>query len=381
MAEGDIGAVIAELEFEAGVATSPKLLHVLGDIFAIAYTGPDGDGWIVTVDIDSAGSITDPVVAAFEFEAGAAYQIDFIKVTNGVFAVVYKDAVNDGWIKTVAIDAAGVISLTGMDSFEFETGECNNPCWVKVAGNIFAIAYRNASLYGRVVSVSISDAGAIGDPVLSSLNFETVRGIDPHIIHVTGDIYAIVYQGVDDDGWIVAVDIDSSGAITDPAAAAFEFETTDVGNCRILQIAAGIYVIAFKNAASDGDLTTVSIDSAGVVGDPVLDDQEFDGVGGAEPSIIHVSGDFFAIAYRGSAGLGQLKTWEISAAGTIAALKQDELTFDATYGAYPTILHVSGNIYAIAYTSGGTGGKVISLDIETVGPAAAKQHLMLMGVG
>jgi hypothetical protein len=381
MAEGDIGAEIDRLEFEAGTATGSRLIHVTGDIFAIAYTGPDGDGWIQTVEIDSAGAIPAAAEGGLEFDASAANDIDFIKVASGVFAVVYRDSVNDGWIVTVNIsDNGATLSLTG-SSFEFETGECYEPSIVKVADNVFAIAYRNSSVHGKVITVSITDAGVIGDPILDSLDFEATRGIAPHIIHVTGDIFAIAYQGVDDDGWLVTVEIDSAGAIPATIEDSFEFDTADIAGARILQVDVDTYVIVYTNSLADGDMVTVSIDDTGNIGAAILDDQVFETGTGNMISIIAVSGDFFAIAYRGTSDDGWLKSWEISDAGVIAALKQDELEFDATHGAQPVILHISGSIYAIAYTSGAAGGAVISVDIETVVAAAAIQYLPLMGIG
>lgn len=381
MAEGDIGAEIDRLEFEAGTATGPKLIHVNGDIFAIAYVGPDGHGWIQTVEIDSAGAIPAAVEGSLEFDATAAQDVDFIKVAAGVFAVVYRASVNDGWIKTVNIsDDGATLSLTGQ-SFEYDSGEGNEPHIVKIADNVFAIAYRKSSIQGKVVTVSISDAGVIGDPILDSLVFDSTRGISPHIIHVVGDIFAIAYQGVDDDGWLVTVDIDSAGAIEATIEDSFEFDPADITDPCILQISASIYVIAYSNSAGDGDMVTVSIDAAGVIGDPVLDDQMFDTGVGSHPCIIHVSGELFAIAYTGVDSDGWLRTWAINAAGTINATEQDHLEFDTTYGKFPSMLHVSGNIYTIAYTSGATGGAVISVDIETVAAAAMIQHILMVGVG
>ena len=381
MAEGDIGAVIDTLEFEAGVATNPKLIHVIGDMFAIAYTGPDGDGWIATVEIDSAGAIPAAIEDSLEFEAEAANDVDFIKITNGVFAVAYRDASNHGWMKSVTINAAGEIALVTGGSLEFETGACYTPNIVHVSGDVFAIAYRDSSVHGHLITVTIESDGAPIAVTGYSTDFDGTRALRPHIIHAIGDFFAIAYQGVDDDGFVVTVDIASDGTIEAGTTDSLEFDIADIARARILQISASVYVIAYQNSDYDGDLVTVSISAAGAIGDSTLDDQEFEAFAASEASIIHVSGNFFAIAYRGVADDGWLKTWEISEAGVIAALKQDELEFDGTYGAYPTILHVSGDIYAIAYTSGAAGGKVISLDIGTVAVSAATQHLMLMGVG
>ena len=381
MAEGDIGSVLDSLEFEAGTATRPKLLHVHGDVFAVAYTGPDGDGWIATVKVDSAGAIPATIEHSLEFEGGNANDLDFIKVASGVFAVVYRDESNDGDIRTVNISDAGTISLVAGESWEFEAGACYTPCFAKVADNVFAIAYRNASVHGRVVTVGISDGGAISHPLIGELIFDATRCLQPCIVHVTGEVYAIAYQGPDDDGWVTTVNITDGGGITDPAAVAFEFDPTSVGQCRMLQASEGIFVIVYMNADNDGDMVTVSIDAAGAIGDPILDDQEFDAMNANYPAIIPASGEFCAIAYRGTADRGWLRTWAVDAAGLIAGTEQDSLEFDAVHGAFPHILHVAGNIYAIAYATGAVGGKVISIDIETLGPAAADPHFMLMGIG
>jgi hypothetical protein len=381
MAEGDIGAVIDSLEFEAGAATYPKILHVVGDVFAIAYTGPDSDGWIKTVSIDSAGAVSNAVLGSLKFEAGAANNIDFIKIDSNTFAVVYIDNEADGWIRTVNISADGItIALTG-SSLEFETVACYEPSIVHVVGDVFAIAYRDSGVLGQLKTFTITGAGAVAAISGGTLEFDSVRCVRPHIIHVVGIKYAIAYEGSGDDGYVLTVNISNDGETLSLTGSSLEFDTADIVNAHILRISASIYVITYKNSDGDGDLVTISINAAGTIGATILDDQEFDAFNGIDPKIIHVSGDFFAIAYEGGSEDGHLRTWSIAADGTINATEQGNLEFDTAYGRFTAILHVSGNIYAIAYTSGAAGGKVISLDIETVAVSAATQHLMMMGIG
>lgn len=381
MAEGDIGAEIDRLAFDGASAQYPKIVHVAGDIFAIAYTGPDGDGWIQTVEIDSAGAIPAAVEGSLEFDATAANDIVFIKVTAGLFAVVYRDSVNDGWIRTLTISNDGTtLALTG-ESFEFETGACYEPFITKVADNIFAIAYRNGDVAGEVVTVSISNAGVIGDPILDSLLFDATRCIKPSIIHVDGDIYAIAFQGVGDDGWIVTVDIDSAGAIEAAIEDSLEFETTDISDAFLIRVASDIVAIAYKDAAGDGWIKTVSVDSAGVMPATIEGSLEFDTFNGLIPNIIPVSGDVYAVVYTGSLADGWLKTLTISDDGVTLALTGQSLEFDTVQGLQCFMVHVTGNIYAIVYGDTNTYGQIISVDIETVAAAAATHHLPLMGIG
>ena len=85
MAYGDIGTVIDSLEFAAEDISHPKIVHVSGDIFAIAYVAADGTGKICTVDIDAAGSIPATIVASAVFEATTA---------NGIFRSLFAFLLN-----------------------------------------------------------------------------------------------------------------------------------------------------------------------------------------------------------------------------------------------------------------------------------------------
>ena len=381
MAEGDIGTELDRLEFETTRCLYPRIVHVVGDIYAIAFTGDGGHGWITTVSVDSAGAIPAAVEDSLDFAATGAYDIDFCKVANGVFAVVYRDNVNDGQIKTISINASGTISVAGMDTFEFEAGAAYDPKIIKVASNVFAVAYMPASVEGKVITVGINDAGAITDPVLDSLVFEGTRCVRPCIIHVVGDIFAIAYEGVDDHGWMVTVEIDSTGAIPATVEDSFEFDPAVVSRVHIAQRSDSIYVIVYTNSATNGDIVTVSISAAGNIGAAILDDQVFATPAVTDSRVINVSGDVIAIVYKGQFDDGFIVTWAISDAGVIAGAYIDEVEYDANQGTYPNIMHVSGNIYAITYADIDVDGQIITYAIETVAAAAATQHLMMTGIG
>jgi hypothetical protein len=327
------------------------------------------------------GSRPSAAEGSLEFDPTTADDIAFIKITSGMFAVVYRGGGNDGWIKTLTIsDDGATLALTG-NSFEFDSVACYYPDIVKVADGVFAIAYSNTAIQGVVVTVSISNAGVIGDPVLDTLTYDATRSYGQFIVHAVGDFFAIAYQGPDNDGWVATVEISSAGVIPAAIQDSLEFDTADIEFPRILRISDTLCVIVYKNADGDGDMVTISIDAAGDIGATILDDQEFDAFNGIRPYIIHVSGDMFAIVYEGTGSDGWLRTWEISDAGVISATEQDSLAYDIVAGDMNVILHVSGNIYAIVYSDGTIDGQLISVDIETVAATAATQYLPLMGIG
>ena len=83
MAEGDIGAVIDTGIFDAVTGLENSIVHVSGNVFAIAYQGVDNDGWLCTLTIDNLGNIG-PIVDTLEFDAAYGYPTSFIHVSGNV---------------------------------------------------------------------------------------------------------------------------------------------------------------------------------------------------------------------------------------------------------------------------------------------------------
>jgi len=96
--------------------------------------------------------------------------------------------------------------------------------------------------------------------------------------------------------------------------------------------------------------------------------------------IVAVSGGFFAICYQGPDTDGFLCTFSINNDGTINDATLETYEFDPAQCSYPAMLHVSGNIYAIAYQGVDNDGFLKSVGIETILAGAPKYSLM-MGIG
>src|SRR4030042_2059194 len=84
-------------------------------------------------------------------------------------------------------------------------------------------------------------------------------------------------------------------------------------------------------------LTAVEIATNGQITNSVIDTLEFDTADGYAPAIIPVSGNVYAIAYRGTSADGFLKTVEIATNGQITNSVIDTLEFDTADGNTPDI--------------------------------------------
>jgi len=172
MAEGDIGSVQGSLEFDPTQGEGPSIVHVSGNVSAIAYAGPDLDGWIKTVTISADGA---------------------------------------------------TIALAG-GSLEFDATDCADPRLIHIGGAVYAIAYEAYGYDGTVVTITISADGATIALAGGSLEFDTVFAAYRNIVHIAGDVYALAYYGPGVDGWIKTVTIRADGATVALAGGSLELD-------------------------------------------------------------------------------------------------------------------------------------------------------------
>ena len=313
--DGTITGTIASFEFDPTVGYEPCIIHISGDVYAIVYGGPPWgtDGWLKTVRIQSDGTITG-TIASFEFDPIYGFSPEIIHISGDVYAIAYHGPDDDGWLKTVGIQSDGTITGT-IASFEFDPVKTEYPDIIHVSGDVYAIAYWGPDGDGWLKTVGIQSDGTITGTI-ASFEFDQVNGYYPDIIHVSGDVYAIAYHGPDGDGWLKTVGIQSDGTITGTIAS-FEFDQVNGYYPDIIHVSGDVYAIAYHGPDGDGWLKTVGIQSDGTITGTIAS-FEFSPDDVGFPNILHVSGDVHPIVYTGPGTIGWLKTVGIVSASAAA---------------------------------------------------------------
>lgn len=357
-------AVIDTFDF-AGVADHyPEILHIAGNVFAVVTMFTAGPGQVFTITIDSEGNIGDSKIDSLTFEAGVAYTPTIIHIAGTTYAIAYRDAASDGWLKTVSITDAGVIGDNPLDTLEFDEDRGQDPSIVHVAESIYAIAYYGPSLHGWLKTVYIGSDGVIGDDTIAALEFDTTRGAMPVIVRIAPNIFAIAYQGAGNDGYLKTIGISDAGLITDPEIAIYEFESDNCGYPAIVTLSEGVIAIAYIGPLNDGWIKTFAIDDTGAITMPSLDIGEFY-VGSVNfPSIVHVAENVYAIAHKGDDADGFLTTALIEEDGTITDPKAFTYEFDPTKCDYSTIITAHPNLVAIAYRDNDLHGRLVTVAVD-----------------
>jgi hypothetical protein len=366
---GMIDNIITDsLIFDTTLGNYPAIISVGTGIYAVAYQGPSSRGYLKTVAITAAGDIGATTIDSLNFDTGACSYPDIINVGTGMYAIAYQGTSNRGYLKTVAITAAGDIAASVTDTLIFDSNTGREPVITNVSGTMYAIAYRGASNRGYLKTVAITAAGDIAASVTDSLTFDSNAGYYPDIIRVGTGMFAIAYRGASNRGTLVTVAITAAGDIAASTTDSLVFDSSACSYPDIILISGTIYAIAYQGSSNDGTLKTVAITAAGDIAASVTDSLIFDSGSGLEPVMIFVSGDIYAIAYRNGSNLGVLVTVSVTAAGDIATGTTDSLTFDTSSGYYPDIIQVGSGMFAIAYTGPTSRGY-----LKTVGIGAGTE--------
>ena len=87
---------------------------------------------------------------------------------------------------------------------------------------------------------------------------------------------------------------------------------------------------------------------------------------GLENSVLQIDSDTYLVAHRGNSEDGFIKTFTVPADGS-SITQVTSLEHDTNYGYYNSLVHVTGNIYALAYTGNGNDGFIKTFNIPTDG--------------
>ncbi len=296
-ADGNFSAVIDTLEFDVARAERPRIIHVSGDTYAIVYAGPDLDGWLVTLTINAAGNIGGAVIDSLEFDGGNGTSPQILHLDGEFFVIIYTGPGSDGWLATVEIDAAGNITNPITDSWNFDAGWGLNPHIIHVAGTIYAFTYAKLGGAGTLTTIDIANNGVIGAVVDT---YQFAADCTPNKpLHIAGDIYAIAWCNWE-GAQVVTIEIDAAGNIAAAATDTLMVDNQAEDNWTVDFVHFGddVYILAYqgdRNLNDRGWVASVRISAAGALG--LLDRFEYETLMGIEMlSLIAVSSTIIAVA-------------------------------------------------------------------------------------
>jgi len=266
---------------------------------------------------------------------------DYIEVADAYSLDLTEHITMEAWVKPF-LDVQGTTEL--LDQFGY------TPYIIGVNGNknVYAIVSEDQSQEGVIQTVNVTPHKQMSDDSIIDIEYALAEGTTPKVIrpiiaHVSDDLYIVAYNNKSESKnlsvYLKTFSISSNGSIEFTGNQLFDdresnigepnrpsiVKVADFGSYSIFAIAYGINVDS--NHTSVGVIRTINISYDGSIQFTGYT-ANFDDVEGYGPSIIHVSGDLFAIAYRNTSNLGVVKTFNISSDGSITYTGK-EFIFDS----------------------------------------------------
>ena len=375
-AAGDITAVKTQvegnnLEHDTERGRYSSLVQVDSDTYALAYKGGAGGGAFISTFTISADGSTITKVDSLEHDTNAdATTNSLVQVDSDTYALAYSGPGGDGFITTFTISSDGS-TITEVDSLEHDTTLGLSNSLVQVDSDTYALAYVGADRDGFISTFTISADGSTITEV-DSLEHDTTEVTHNSLVQVDSDTYALAYtQNSSADGYISTFTIDSDGNITAVKTQSegnnLEYDAETGTDNSLVQVDSDTYALAYRGSEFDGYISTFTISADGSTITEV-DSLEHDTERGAYPSIVQVDSVTYAVAYSGSGADGFISTFTIDSDGNITAVKTqsegNNLEHDTNKAEYNSLVQVDSDTYALAYAGWGDDGFISTFTIS-----------------
>lgn len=363
---GNIGAEIEQITVSTD-ATWPDAIRVAEDVFLVDYFKD---------------SVSDGVVATMHVLEDSG--------PSEYFVTAYRDSGEDGKMCTYTIADDGTISNSVVDTLVFENGFKVECC--EVLGypgtDVYSVWYYDDSSWDGFVSTAIVSAldGAIGASREDYHEFDTVQGMRPDALHVSGDVFLVGYQGNGNDLYLKTIDINSDGSIdVSPEVDSFEVDDITTATAKLAHVSGTMYACLYQSDGNDVNVLTITVSAAGDIGAAVTDDVELvtdtaesmNASGAIEKGL----STYYAVVYTDSSGDGQLASLNISDAGDVAVSFTDTEEFDTTDGSNVDAIHLGQGWVVIGYVGSGDDGTVCSYNVDSSGVIGSKQDSLVLDSG
>lgn len=380
MAYGDISGVIATHEFDASHGVDPSFIHILDTLNCLAYQCVDDDGLARSIIITSAGFISEPAGNTLEFNTDYSYIPSTCLRPTDILCIAYQDAANGIQLEAIVVAPDGTFSQHANHRSLVSPGAHTHYHCIHISANVLVIVMKGPAGWGRMYAWGVSALGQVDAAQTAYFTFNTAWIEAVRIAHVGGNIYVISFQdGNTGDGYARSVNITDAGAISFTAFGAVLINP-HADEMTLAKIADGLFVTVQADAANKGIASVFEISAGGSITVPTNNTYEFDAGPVAWPSIVKVTNNIFAVAYTGSGSDGELRTIRCDVASAATWTPIGTLKYDATSALANSIKHVSGNVYVVVYHQTGDPGQMATIGISTPS-LEGPHHEMMMKIG
>lgn len=280
------------------------------------------------------------------------YRHRIIKITQNIIATTYQRIDNKVYVKTINVASDGTFVGAINTIAITDAIVCSLQIFIHVKNDIYLVGLANGTdgHYIELHTVRISDIGIISH--ISSHSWNGIGGNRPNATYIGNDIVVITNQL---DTEIFSVRISDNGAISD------KIDTWNSGityinnrNCRLAHLYDSFYVFYWCDDAGNYNLSTLIIDSTGIITHTFIDTISIEGSIEKTPYTIPNSNIIVVPMEEEDIGLekGYIKTFSSSNGFLTELQKYNPGSYFNVGGFF--LVHINENALYMGYVAGTT---------------------------
>ena len=367
---------IVNFEHNGSNGTHNDIIHIAGDVYALAYEGASNKATISTIKITTAGSVTNSsFVATEEHDSNNGEQNELIHLSGDKYVLFYKGQDGDGFAKVFKITANGETIEQLSSTLEFEPNYYSEGSAVRMTDSTLVFAWAGQSYDGFIKTFNVaSDGSTITE--IQQREHDGSYGQYNSMVRVDEDTYVLSYNGSNNYGRVQTFTIPPDGSsITEVANAAFSDNGYSYFNSLVqvdhdTYLNAGYSYNTSESSGYYGVLETFNIPSDGSTITSVANLKYSTVNTGKYNKLLKLNANEYILAFQGSNSDGYLEMYTVSSDGeTITKKWQNEFDTD---NAWNDLVRIDKNTIALTYAGSGSDGYIQTFDIGTsdnAGPA------------
>ncbi|HWR27287.1 MAG TPA: LamG domain-containing protein [Candidatus Thermoplasmatota archaeon] len=331
----------------------------------------------ITVEAWMKPQLLPPILDIVDLEEKFGYTPYIIYVGGDCYAIVSEDQGKRGTLQTVFIDPEGGITNKSVEYFGNSQGSILlRPMITQMTDSMYLVSFNSkigGNLYIHLRTYNISTDGSIEytgyELVFQDYTSSANQPNRASLQKITDKLYAIAYWVPNYGGILKTLTISPTGEFDASSVKMIRYDPVAGYEPSLINVTQNVTALAYRDASNHGILKTFNISSTGDIS-YTGKTTPFDSSSGYEPSLIQVSGKVYAVAYRNTDNDGLVKTLNLSSNGSIA-WTGNMLTFEDNVPCFdPSIIHAEDDFYVVAYSTGNSGsttGYIMSLKLGKTG--------------
>ena len=230
--------------------------------FLNCYQGDGYDGYAVVLEVDTSTWAVTTANSKFEFDTQNNKHNSCVQIDTNHFLNCYSGLGADGYAVVLEVNTTTWAITTASTKFEFDTEDCLYNSCVQVDTNHFINCYQRAGANGNAIVLEVNTTTWAITTASNLFVFDTqTTGRYQSCIKIDTNHFLNCYEGVDEDGYAVVLEVNTNTWEITTKSILFEFDTQKGFYNSCVQVDTNHFLNCYQGVDQDGYSIVLEVSS------------------------------------------------------------------------------------------------------------------------